>query len=76
LLPTENATLGEVVSTERIINLPLNGRSFVQLAVLTPGVRVTEPSQFTSSTNGSRIIANGARDSWMQVNNRWNHDGE
>ncbi len=68
LLQTENATLGEVVSTERIVNLPLNGRSFVQLSVLTPGVRVTEPSQFTSSTNGSRIIANGARDSWMQVN--------
>ncbi|MDQ6664969.1 MAG: TonB-dependent receptor, partial [Acidobacteriota bacterium] len=68
LLQTENATLGEVISTERIVNLPLNGRSFVQLSVLTPGVRVTEPSQFTSSTNGSRIIANGARDSWMQVN--------
>ena len=68
LLQTENATLGEVVATERIVNLPLNGRSFVQLSALTPGVRVAEPSQFTSSTDGSRIIANGARDSWMQVN--------
>lgn len=68
LLQTENATLGEVVATERILNLPLNGRSFVQLSSLTPGVRVAEPSQFTSSTDGSRIIANGARDSWMQVN--------
>jgi hypothetical protein len=68
LLQTENATLGEVVGSERIANLPLNGRSFVQLSVLTPGVRVYEPSQFTSSTDGSRIIANGARDSWMQVN--------
>jgi len=68
LLQTENATLGEVVSTERIVNLPLNGRSFVQLSVLTPGVRVYEPSQFTASTDGSRIVANGARDSWMQVN--------
>ncbi len=68
LLQTENATLGEVVGSERISNLPLNGRSFVQLSVLTPGVRVYEPSQFTSSTDGSRIIANGARDSWMQVN--------
>src|SRR6266496_4263040 len=28
LLQTENATLGEVVSTERIANLPLNGRRF------------------------------------------------
>ena len=68
LLQTENATLGEVVGSERIVNLPLNGRSFVQLSVLTPGVRVYEPSQFTASTDGSRIIANGARDAWMQVN--------
>src|SRR5215467_13569691 len=44
LLQTENATLGEVVASERIVNLPLNGRSFVQLSVLTPGVRTSEPS--------------------------------
>ena len=68
LLRTENATLGGVVAPERIVNLPLNGRSFVQLSILTPGVRTSEPSQFTASTGGSRIIANGARDAWMQVN--------
>jgi hypothetical protein len=68
LLQTENATLGEVVARERIVNLPLNGRSFTQLAALTPGVRVTEANLYSTSTGGSRIIANGARDAWLQVN--------
>jgi hypothetical protein len=64
LLQTENATLGAVVSSERMVNLPLNGRNFAQLATLTPGVTVL--TQF----NGlfSRVSANGARDIAMQVN--------
>jgi outer membrane receptor protein involved in Fe transport len=68
LLQTENATLGEVIGQEKIVNLPLNGRTFTQLATLTPGVRVTDADLFTASTDGSRIIANGARDAWLQVN--------
>jgi hypothetical protein len=64
ILQTENAVLGEVVATERIVNLPLNGRNFLQLSTLTPGVVVREES------NGerTRVIANGSRDIWMQVN--------
>src|SRR5262245_17541959 len=68
LLQTENATLGEVIGQEKIVNLPLNGRTFTQLATLTPGVRVTDADLFTAPTDGSRIIANGARDAWLQVN--------
>jgi outer membrane receptor protein involved in Fe transport len=68
LLNTETATLGEVVASERIVNLPLNGRTFTQLAALTPGVRVSEANLFSTSTGGSRIVANGARDAWEQVN--------
>ncbi len=64
ILQTENAVIGEVVATERIVNLPLNGRNFLQLSTLTPGVVVREES------NGerTRVIANGSRDIWMQVN--------
>ena len=68
LLQTENATLGEVVGSERIVNLPPNGRSFTQLAALTPVVRVADPNLFSASTDGSRIIANGTRQAWLQVN--------
>ena len=38
-LYTENATIGAVVENKRIIELPLNGRNMVQLAVLVPGVQ-------------------------------------
>ena len=35
---TDNAALGEVVTGEQVRELPLNGRSFVQLTQLQPGV--------------------------------------
>jgi hypothetical protein len=68
LLQTENASLGEVVGTERIENLPLNGRKFVDLAILTPGVQVYNPDLHSSSTDGSQIGGNGGRLIWGQVN--------
>src|SRR5206468_3556181 len=64
LLQTENAVLGEVVGSERVVNLPLNGRNFLQLSNLTPGVVVREEANAVRT----RVIANGSRDIWMQVN--------
>ncbi len=60
LLQTENASVGQVVGTSAINNLPLNGRNFVFLAQLVAGV-----SMFQQDTRGlgatGMFAANGNR---------------
>jgi hypothetical protein len=38
LINTENAVKGEVVVSEQMVEIPLNGRDFTDIALLTPGV--------------------------------------
>jgi hypothetical protein len=38
ILDTDDATIGNVVEQKRIVDLPLNGRNFANLAGLMPGV--------------------------------------
>jgi len=57
LLQVERASLGHVVGQDRIVGLPLNGRTFVSLAALAPGVALPPGSQLPR-INGGRPRTN------------------
>jgi len=58
-LETETSDLGQVVDSQRINALPLNGRNYAQLALLGAGVASAEPGSRVETTYG--FSANGAR---------------
>ncbi len=65
LLETASSSLGQVISNERIVGLPLNARGVFNLAALSPGVIPNQDSFFVqqadSSINPSLFKANGGR---------------
>jgi hypothetical protein len=68
LLQAEESSLGAVIGTEAAESLPLNGRKFDDLAILTPGVTVSDPDNHSSSTAGSSINSYGSQVTWAQLN--------
>jgi Carboxypeptidase regulatory-like domain/TonB dependent receptor-like, beta-barrel/TonB-dependent Receptor Plug Domain len=59
---TKSSSTGGLISTAQIEGLPLNGRSFVELANLTPGVQLTPSGGTSTSTGfGAKLSVNGSR---------------
>ncbi len=58
---TANASLGQVITSQQVSQLPLNGRDFVQLATLTAGATAeTNPNSFFTSAASSEVAARGS----------------
>lgn len=58
---TEQATVEGVLTSQQIENLPINGRNFLDLAQLEPGVQIQEGSTFDPTKNGFSSISFGGR---------------
>jgi len=58
---TTNPSLGQVITSQQVAQLPLNGRDFVQLATLTPGTtQETNPNSFFTQGADSEVAARGS----------------
>jgi hypothetical protein len=64
LLETDSSVRGQVVQREQIVNLPLNGRSSANLALLTPGVRESSQNAATGSGREASFNVNGLRNTF------------
>ena len=58
---TTTPSLGQVINSQQVAELPLNGRDFVQLATLTPGTtQETNPGSFFNGGPSSEVSARGS----------------
>ena len=57
MVRAETASLGTVVEHEQVVQLPLNGRTFITLAALAPGVALP-PNSLLPRINGGRPRTN------------------
>ncbi|MCI0625861.1 MAG: carboxypeptidase-like regulatory domain-containing protein [Acidobacteria bacterium] len=65
LLQTQTSSVGQIMETQTIVDLPLNGRNYIQLIALTAGAFVPQPmntiwnDQFVA-INGNRAMLNSS----------------
>ncbi len=54
LINTSDAAVGQVIDQQKMVELPLNGRNFLQLALLSAGVEQRQTTRGLLAVNGTR----------------------
>jgi hypothetical protein len=71
IVETSDAALGGLVNSQKIADLPLNGRNYIDLSLLEPGVAKNTNSVGTAGTPGTAFSSNGA----PLISNNYTLDG-
>ena len=80
LLESSNSSIGQVIETKAVSDLPLNGRNFAQLAILSPGAigvgygpagTIGSGSRPDDTRPGAELMVNGNR----EMSNNFTLDG-
>src|SRR5947209_7195989 len=77
LIVTENATVGTVIENRRIVELPLNGRNYLQLVALSPNVSFgfANSGQSDARQGGTRARQNISLAGQRSMYNHFTLDG-
>ncbi len=60
-LQTDSSTVGSTVDNQKVVELPLNGRSFTQLTILMPGAVAGSGANTAFQTSGTAVSVSGLR---------------
>jgi outer membrane receptor protein involved in Fe transport len=62
LVDSRSSTIGDLIDTRRVVELPINGRNIIGLAGLLPGAsQVNAPQTFTGDRSGPTVSISGSR---------------
>ncbi|MEO7651912.1 MAG: carboxypeptidase-like regulatory domain-containing protein, partial [Bryobacteraceae bacterium] len=67
IVQTDRSDVGHVVGAKQAVELPLNGRNFIQLATLAPGTMSAQKADGVLNAHGGGIVVNGASTNANQI---------